>query len=375
MDSNPPGCCRGRRGALHDYGRCARRRIRSEMPSRESRRTRSSRWSTCSRVGSPDGLDGISASAHEARRAGFEGAGVTAFRDAATLAVRTMDYGRADRLLADGLLYADAIEQSHCRHVMGALSGLVSWASGDWANAATDGPPDDRRPWLPARGSDGALGGRVRGVRPSATTTRQKRSCWRPSRLEWRAARSISSSRLLWGLAEAALLADRPDQAAGSLPRCDRAGAYGGRAGSPGAVRRDRSPCPPGGRAAGRRGERGWRPAPSTSRRCRRWPSRPSIMPPGLVALASGATGVARQKLEAAVVGWDGMGRIWEGTWARLDLASCLTARTGSSKLPGRPWRPGPWRPGLTAARSRIERMLCRRWREGTSRSMNRGAR
>ena len=40
--------------------------------------------------------------------------------------------------------------------------------------------------------------------------------------------------------------------------------------------------------------------------------------------LASGATGVAREALESAVAGWDELGRIWEGTWARLDLASCL---------------------------------------------------
>jgi len=45
----------------------------------------------------------------------------------------------------------------------------------------------------------------------------------------------------------------------------------------------------------------------------------------GLVALAEGATGVARQALESAVAGWDGHGRTWEATWARLDLANCLT--------------------------------------------------
>ena len=71
----------------------------------------------------------------------------------------------------------------------------------------------------------------------------------------------------------------------------------------------------------------------------------------GLVSLASGATGVARQKLEAAVVGWDAMGRVWEGTWARLDLANCMTrqnrfveaaglsleARAVASRLDSRP--------------------------------------
>ncbi len=44
----------------------------------------------------------------------------------------------------------------------------------------------------------------------------------------------------------------------------------------------------------------------------------------GLIALSDGATGVARAALEEAVRGWDAKGRIWEATWARLDLAHCL---------------------------------------------------
>jgi DNA-binding CsgD family transcriptional regulator len=42
----------------------------------------------------------------------------------------------------------------------------------------------------------------------------------------------------------------------------------------------------------------------------------------GLVALAAGSNGTARTSLEAAVVGWDRHGRLWEGQWARLDLAT-----------------------------------------------------
>ena len=45
----------------------------------------------------------------------------------------------------------------------------------------------------------------------------------------------------------------------------------------------------------------------------------------GLVALADGSTGIARDALERAVAGWDAKGRVWEGTWARLDLANTLT--------------------------------------------------
>ena len=44
----------------------------------------------------------------------------------------------------------------------------------------------------------------------------------------------------------------------------------------------------------------------------------------GLLRLQAGSTVSARGHLEAAIVGWDALGRIWEGTWARLDLAACL---------------------------------------------------
>ena len=54
---------------------------------------------------------------------------------------------------------------------------------------------------------------------------------------------------------------------------------------------------------------------------------------------------------EAAVSGWDGTGRIWEATWARLDLGQCLIrsnrfaealvlsveARTVASRLDSQP--------------------------------------
>jgi DNA-binding CsgD family transcriptional regulator len=41
----------------------------------------------------------------------------------------------------------------------------------------------------------------------------------------------------------------------------------------------------------------------------------------GLLRLAEGATGLARDSLLKAVTGWDGRGRVWEALWARLDLA------------------------------------------------------
>ena len=107
----------------------------------------------------------------------------------------------------------------------------------------------------------------------------------------------------------------------------------------------------------------------------------------GLVALAAGSTGVARHALEAAIDGWEKQGRIWEATWARLDLASCLTrmnrfadavalaveARSVASRLDSRPLADRadalqrmarghvsvdePWRP-LTAREFAVARLI-----------------
>ena len=107
----------------------------------------------------------------------------------------------------------------------------------------------------------------------------------------------------------------------------------------------------------------------------------------GLVALAAGATGVARHALEAAIAGWDERGRVWEATWARLDLANCLTrlnrfadavglavdARAVASRLDSRPLADRadalqrmarghvsvdePWRP-LTAREFAVARLI-----------------
>jgi len=51
----------------------------------------------------------------------------------------------------------------------------------------------------------------------------------------------------------------------------------------------------------------------------------------GLVALAAGATSAARTYLEAARAGWWTRSRIWEGTWATVDLARCA-ARTNRQR-------------------------------------------
>jgi len=275
-----------------------------------------------------EGLDSIARGARAAQRAGYESTGVTAYRNAATLAVRTMEYGRAEAFLAEGMRYADAIEQSHCLHVMGAASALVAWTRADWDVADATGRQSIadhgcRRALTMARWAVGfvALGRGESGAAEAELVAALA------------VGRENGSLELtlppLWGLAEVALQVGDPDLA---MERCQAAlqssNAVGERALLvPFVVTGVRA-----GLAAGRPEDaEGWltacadqlTPEPQVAR---------AVAPAldhgrGLVALASGATGVARVALEGAVAGWDERGRIWEGTWARLDLAYCL-ART-----------------------------------------------
>jgi len=332
-----------------------------------------------------EGLDAISSAAHDAQRAGFEDSGVTAFRDAATMAVRTMNYARANRFLADGLRYADAIEQSHCRHVMGATSALVAWAGADWVEAATTA-----RQMIADHGCRRA----VTMAHWAVGYVALGRGDIETAEAELSAALSVGEENgaidlilpPLWGLAETALLADHPDQAAGHChDALERARATGERALlAPFVVTGVRAE-----QAAGRPAEaEAWLAA------CvEHFSAMPAVASAaldhgrGLVALAAGATGVARHALEAAVEGWDERGRVWEATWARLDLANCLTrlnrfadavalaveARAVASRLDSRPLADRadalhrmarghvavdePWRP-LTAREFAVARLI-----------------
>jgi DNA-binding CsgD family transcriptional regulator len=267
------------------------------------------------------GLAAMARIAAEARDAHHEETGVTAYRDTAVFASRSLAYPVAEASLAEGLAYADSIQQSQCAHIMVALTAEFDWAAGRWD-----------------------------AVRPTAEQAIADRGCRRaPAMARWalgytafgmgelERARALLGEALvfgdesemiewrlppLWGLAETALLESHP---AGAIERCETAfglcTASGERAllamfvvtgvrayqaaGRPGDAERwlarcaaHLAPTPAFGRAALDHGA-------------------------GLVALAAGSTGTARTALEAAVAGWDRCGRIWEASTARLDLAAC----------------------------------------------------
>jgi DNA-binding CsgD family transcriptional regulator len=268
------------------------------------------------------GLDRIAAVATRAVDDVRESIGVTAYRDAGVAALLAMDYPSTERLLRAGLRYADSIEQSYCAHLMSATSAMLEWTAGRWVEAADE--------------AGHAMADR--GCRRGAEFARWTLGYVEMGRGDVVAADDDLAQGLafgiatesielilppLWGRAEVAIIAGDPERAAAM---CEEA--------------LDRS------RAVGERlllvpfvvtGVRAFQAAGRPSDAAEWFDAcvahlgtLPEVATPaidhgrGLVALSDGATGIARVALEAAVRGWDDKGRIWEATWARLDLANCL---------------------------------------------------
>ncbi|MEX0709904.1 MAG: AAA family ATPase [Chloroflexota bacterium] len=268
------------------------------------------------------GLARIINAAREAQDAGYEDTGVTAYRNAVTTAVRVMAYRSAETSLRDGLRYADAIEQSHCRHVMSAAAALIDWAHGNWDSALSRGGHE-----LVDRGcSRGAIGAGVAlGYVAFGRGDIERARSLLGQAFEVGARSGVVDLILpaLWGLAETDLVADEP---AAAIDRCAAAFELAARVGerallAPFAVTGVRAYLAAGLPDAAER----W--AASVTDYLQPWSA---ILQPaidhanGLTRLAAGSTGIAREMLEAAVRGWEERGRTWEATWARLDLASCL---------------------------------------------------
>jgi len=257
-----------------------------------------------------------------ARDASLESTGVTGYRVAADIAVRLMDYPTAVLGVAEGLRYADEIEQSHCRHVLAATSAHLAWVGGRWDDAMREAElelvePGSRRGTLGSR----SVVGYVAAAR--GDTERARRQLDEALAIARPSGEPALVLPALWGLAEAALVAGDPGRAFDhcleavelAAPTTERAllipfVVTGARAAI--AARRPE--------AADRWLDRvrdllaGWRAL-----------AKPALdHAEGLIRLAAGSTSSARPLLESAIAGWEARGRIWEATWARLDLGSCL---------------------------------------------------
>ncbi|HEY7968680.1 MAG TPA: AAA family ATPase [Candidatus Limnocylindrales bacterium] len=257
----------------------------------------------------------------QARESGYESVGVTSFRVTATMASRVMEYPVAEAAIVEGVEYADAIEQSHCRQQMAATSALIAWAHGQWDTASATARQELAERGC-RRGSLGAVPvlGFValgRGDLPDARR-------WLDEALTEGEPYDDVEMILppLWGLAELALVAGDPAAAA---ERCARALAIAERTGErpffvPFVVTGTRALL------AAHRPDDAERWVAATRGHLAGWAMAADALThaEGLVRLSAGQLTAAREALEAAVHGWDARGRIWEATWARLDLAHSL---------------------------------------------------
>jgi DNA-binding CsgD family transcriptional regulator len=265
--------------------------------------------------------DGMRA-AREARDAGFESVGVTGYRNLAILATRIMDPRTAEVALLEGLQYADAIEQSHCRQMMSWTTAILDWGAGRW-DAADDRARQERVDRGCRRGVIGSLD--VIGLVALGRGRPDEARRWLEESLA--SGRRIGEVQFLltplWGLAEADLLAG---DVAASIARCEEGWSIAetaaeralvipfvvtGARGLIAAARADDAE-----RWLARAGEylAGWESVAGAS----------LAHADGLVRVAGGSLSAARESLERAVRSWDERGRVWEATWARLDLAQCL---------------------------------------------------
>jgi DNA-binding CsgD family transcriptional regulator len=259
--------------------------------------------------------------AREARDAGFESVGVTGYRNLAMFATRVLDYATAESALREGLRYADAIEQSHCRQMMATTSAFLAWAAGDWDKADATARQElvDRGCRRGVLGSLDVIGYVAMG-RGQIDEARH----WLDESLATgrRTAEIPFILPAMWGLAELDLVAGNPS---GAAERCQEALELATNT----AERALLVPFVAGVRAwiAAHRPEEAERWLERVRDALTGWDaltSPPVAHADGLLRLTSGSLTAARDALERAVRGWRDRGRVWEATWARLDLAHCL---------------------------------------------------
>ena len=256
-----------------------------------------------------------------ARTAGAEAEASRGYRMLGSVASVIVEYERGERWLRDGIDLAERVERWNDRHYLAAHLAHVLWATGRWddAEAVAEHAKHDGRGGITTRiTADHVLGfvalGRGELERAEASLEEARIAGARMGELQ-------RLSPALWGLAEVALLRGDPQEAirrveAGrlaSLEVHDAAYLF------PFAVTGTRAFLA----AADASGAAAFLGVVEVELRSR---SIPGTLPAidharGLLATHAGSTVEARRRLTVAVEGWTGRGRVWEGAWARLDLA------------------------------------------------------
>jgi DNA-binding NarL/FixJ family response regulator/tetratricopeptide (TPR) repeat protein len=266
-------------------------------------------WSTLERAIAGARLDHLDAQA------------ARAYRMLGSCASVLVEYDRAEKWLRDGIKEAERHELWNHRHYMAAHLAHVFWATGRWAEAdeIARRALADGRGGITTRVTALHVMGYValgRGELDAAVSALEE------ARLLGVGMQELQRlSPALWGLAEVALArgeargaADLAEAArAASADVADAAYLF------PFLLTGTRAHLVMGDPQAARR----WYEAVAEPLRAR---GIPGTLPAleharGLLALTDGETAKARTALAAAAAGWEERGRMWEGTWAWLDLA------------------------------------------------------
>ena len=273
-----------------------------------------------------DGWPRLEDATRRARELGLEAEAARGYRMIGSSASTLVEYERAERWLDEGIEYAARTEQWNHRHYMVSHQAHVWWCRGRWEESSRaaqqlltegEGGITTRIIALHALGFVALGRGRV-----DAATELLGEA--RASGEEMRELQRFSPA--LWGLAECALLTG--DSAAAvaltelgydaSHEVLEAANLFPFLVTGTRARLEQRDPT----------GARDWAERVSADLLVR---GVPGMLPAvdhaqGLVELAAGRTGKARDLLGAAQAGWSARGRWWESQWCALDLARCAVA-------------------------------------------------
>jgi len=283
-----------------------------------------------------EGWSQLEQATRRARELGLEAEAARGYRMIGSSASTLVEYDRADRWLREGIEYAARTEQWNHRHYMASHQAHVWWCGGRWQEA-------DRAAQQLLTEADGGITTRIIALHVAGFVALGRGDLEAAVRaLEEARVASEEMGELqrfspaLWGLAECALL--REDNAAAvALTEAGYAASHEVDDAAnlfPLLVTGTRARLAQHDLAAAQ----AWAERVSADLVARGIPGTlPAVdHAAGLLRLAAGRTGKARDPLGAAHAAWSSRHRWWEAEWCALDLARCAVAsnrRTEASVL------------------------------------------
>lgn len=270
-----------------------------------------------------DGWARLESGIARATAAHLEAEAARGYRMIGSTASAVGDSVRAEHWLREGIAYAERVELWNHRHYMASHLAHVMWATGRWDAAikVAEHALADGRGGITTRITALLALGYVAMGRGDVDQAREALSEALAAGDQMRELQR--SSPALWGLAELDLTTE--DHSA-AIEKCERARSASAAVGDAAyllpflvtGTRAYLSTRDPSGASA-------WVDSVSEAIAARQLPGTLAAISHarGLIALATGSTGVARTELSSAVATWGELARTWERTGALIDVADC----------------------------------------------------